>query len=693
MNKVSHAFPGVEFILRLWLKNEVNWQDDAYNRAEELGLLSFSNIGWKVNREWFLEKISSDTEIFSIDSPEKFAFLILGLGELMARTSDYRMERVVTYVRSAPAAKSFADCLPIIISKVKEYFPPSLDLPLETLGELQVVNNVKITPDNVILVDRLFGRGPHSLFRCPNYGLSCGLKILLRIDGRAVGEWLQTQEHPLVLDAALYALKYAFLMFLSPDGDEEIVQLIRSNHALVCLTGFAVVHTPSLDRGYPLWTTPLAKAFQLTESAGVPIGTSIWTSLFRIKELSLAYERCKRNYKEAEEHFAYASEDSNYFYGKKAHHSESMDQITIQNNLLKNAADEIVQIIISHWPQSGLLEEDLRYCSEIISPKEIWLQFLDKVPVSKDRKYLITHTLKKFTISSNLFNHDEYGHCYATEQMFEDACIVAKIFSLLDHDNLGKNFGKLFFSDKNESLRLDDQILSEPYSYRKRFTAYNHALNALGIANYIAIQIGTDGLLRNKKGATFLLEQGALGLAKVIAAAQGNWDIAEDALQKFLFALLESLSLHEEIISDDVLESFLGLPQLKYSFRAMLGFSRQALFKKHSEYIFLLLEQSLLPTVIWQHHFKNVTSSFFAFDFALMRLAKINDTISVHRVTTLWQNGLANHIDPIPAIFVDAIEKIEKALFGDKQCFDWLVNSPSLSNTWSANYLRTNHKS
>jgi hypothetical protein len=75
-----------------------------------------------------------------------------------------------------------------------------------------------------------------------------------------------------------------------------------------------------------------------------------------------------------------------------------------------------------------------------------------------------------------------------------------------------------------------------------------------------------------------------------------------------------------------------------------------------------------------------------------MRLAKTNDSIAAHRVTELWQNGLANHIDPIPLAFVGAIEKMEKALFGDKQCFDWLVNNPNLSNTWSARYLRAKHK-
>jgi len=317
MDKSSHILPGVEFILRLWLKDELNETDDVYGAAERLELLKFSDIGWSVNREWFLKKIRSDTKIFTIDSSEKIAFLILGLGELMARTYDYPMKRIVTYVRSAPAAKSIADCLPIMVSKAQEYFPPTLDLSLEALGELQVVNSIEVTPSNFALVGRLFARGPHSQFRFPNYGLSFGLQILLKIDARAVGEWLQSQKHPLVLDASLCALKYAFLMFLSLSHDEEIAQLIRSNHALVRLTGFTVVHTASLDKGYPSWGTPLAKVFQLVESASVPVGISMWTSLLRIKELSQAYEHGKQDYRTTEEHYAHASENLNYLYGKK----------------------------------------------------------------------------------------------------------------------------------------------------------------------------------------------------------------------------------------------------------------------------------------------------------------------------------------------------------------------------------------
>ena len=370
-----------------------------------------------------------------------------------------------------------------------------------------------------------------------------------------------------------------------------------------------------------------------------------------------------------------------------------MERITFQNDSLKNVANDVIQIIISHWPKDGLSKEDLDYCSEIISIEEIWIQFLNEIPVLKDRRCLIKYALNKFIISSDLFIHNERGYCYATEQMLRDADVVAKMFLLLDHDNLGKSFGKLFFSDKNESLRLDYQILSEPYPYRERFTMYNHALNGLGIAHYIALRVGAEGLLQNKEGAMFLLQEGSFGLMKVLVAAQGNWDVADEALQTLSFTLLENLSLHEEIILDDALEPFLKLPQLKYSFRAMLGFSRQGLFKRHSEYIFMLLEQSLLPTVIWQHHFKSVISSFLAFDFSLMCLAKANDSIAAHHVTELWKNGLVNHVDPIPTAFNGAIEKMKKALFGDKQCVDWLVNNPNLLNTWSAHYLREKYKS
>ena len=201
-------------------------------------------------------------------------------------------------------------------------------------------------------------------------------------------------------------------------------------------------------------------------ASSISIETSIWTSLFRIKELSRAYERGKRDYKTAEEHYAHASENSNYLYGKKEYHYENMKHIISQNDSLKNTSNETIKVIISHWPKDGLRKEDLDYCSEIISMEELWIQFLNEVPVLKDRTCFVRHILNKFITASDLFVHNEHGHCYATERIFEQADIAARIFLLLDHDNLGKDFGKLFFSDKNESLRFDDQMLSEPYSRR-----------------------------------------------------------------------------------------------------------------------------------------------------------------------------------------------------------------------------------
>lgn len=688
MNDTSLNLPWVRFILTLWLKNEVQDDHELYSVAEALEVITVSDFGWHVNNEWFLNKLEVDAEISNIDTPEVFSSLILGLGEFMARVTDYRAQDVVEYINKAPAAKHILECLSSIEAKTKAFFPENLDLSVETIGELQFVNSAQITPEYFHSVDRLFGNGPRNIIRSRSYGLSCGLDMLLKIDGPAVGIWLQNQDHPLILDAALYALKYAFMMILSPGHEQEVVQLLRSGHSLVSLTGLVVTHSAHLSEGHPVWSIPLDEAFKLVESANIPIEVSIWTSLFRVAEISKSYEREKRHYEESKRHYAYASEDPDYLYGKKEYHYESMERQTKQKEFLKNIAEVNIREIISHWPKNGLPNETLKYCAEIVSSNEMWLQFLEKIPVSQDKEYTIKLVINKFIHSSDLFKHNERSHCYATEQMLDDADFVAKLFLLLSHKNLGKSFGKLFFSDNTESLRLDDKILSEPYAYRERFTAYNHALNGLGIAHYIAIQIGTEGVTQKREGASFLLEKGMFGLLKVVAAAQGSWDVAEEALQRLSFTLLESLSLHKEIISNDELEPFLELPQLQYAFRAMLGFSRYGLLKKHSDHILMLLKQSLLPAVIWQNHFKSIASSFLAFDFALMRLAKADDHAMSHNIVALWQNGLVNHTDPIPTAFIGAIEKIEKALLGDKQCFDWLMNNPSLSNTWSANYLR-----
>lgn len=689
MNDTSFDLPWVEFILHIWLKNKLAGDvADIRSKAKARGIITEDEIFWHVNNEWFHSKLASDEEILNIKSPEDFALLVLGISELMARTAPYMTQDVIGYIAKSPVAYKIPECLLYIEEKVKEHFAVPTDLSIETQGELQFVNTAERTPEYFRSVDRLLGDGPRNIIHSHSYGISGGLTLLLKIDAPAVGAWLQCQNHPLILDAALYALKHAFMMILSTGHEQEISQLVRSSHPLISLTGLVITHTAHLEKWHPVWSIPLDEAFKLVESANIPIEVSIWTSLFRVAEISKSYEREKRHYEESKRHYAYASEDPDYLYGKKEYHYESMERQTKQKEFLKDIAGISIREIISHWPKNGLLNETLKYCAGIISSNEMWLQFLEKIPVSQDKEYIIKLVINKFIHSSDLFKHNERSHCYATEQMLDDADFVAKLFLLLSHKNLGKSFGKLFFSDNTESLRLDDKILSEPYAYRERFTAYNHALNGLGIAHYIAIQIGTEGVTQKREGASFLLEKGTFGLLKVVAAAQGSWDVAEEALQRLSFTLLESLSLHKEIISNDELEPFLELPQLQYAFRAMLGFSRYGLLEKHSEHILMLLKQSLLPAVIWQNHFKNVASSFLAFDFALMCLAKVNDHARSHNIVALWQNGLANHTDPIPSAFIGAIEKMEKALLGDEQCFDWLMNNPSLSNTWSANYLR-----
>ena len=690
MNNTSFTPPWVEFILHMWLKSDLAENDvDIREKAKSLGIITEDTISWRVNKDWFHDKLASDKEIFNIKSPEDFALLILGLGEFMARTTTYLAGDIVQYISKAPAIHKVSECLLCIESKIKEHFSTSLNLSPEAQGELQFVNNAKITPKDFQMVDRFLGNGPRMIIRNCGYGLPGALKLLLKIDAPTTGVWLQRQNHPLILDAALYALKYAFMMILSPGHEKEISQLTCSNHPLISLTGLVITHSANLENGQPVWSIPLDEAFKLLDSANIPIGVSIWASLFRIAESSEAYERGKRFYEESEKHYAYAAEDPNYLYGDKKYHHENMERQAKQSEFSKNVAKENIQEIIAHWPQKGLSKEALEYCAGIISFNDIGLEFLKEIPVSGDKEHLIKQLLKKFIHSSDLFKHDDHTHCFATKMELENADFAAKAFLLLKSDNLGRSFGKLFFSDKKESLRFDEQILSEPYAYIKSFEKYQHALNALGIAHYIAMQIGTKGYLQRRKGAEFLIRNGTLGLLKVISAAQGSWDVADEALKTFSMFAIETICFHEHLISDKEIEAFLFIPHLKYSLRAMLGLAKYELFELHSEHIFSLLKQSLWVPAVVPQHYENLISSFLAFDYALMRFVKFGNIANAHSVVEMWEKGSLNQIDPIPKALDGALKKMKAALLGDKQCSEWLVSNPALSNTWSANYIRT----
>lgn len=689
MNDTSFNLPWVGFILRMWLKNELTENGTSvYEKAKYLSVITEDEFFWHVDNEWFYSKLVSDEEILNITDPEDFCLLVLGICELMARTNQYMTRYIVDYISKSPASDKISECLLYIGSNLKANFPPPLNLSIETQGELQFVNSVKITPNNFKSVDRLLGNGPRHIIQSHSYGLSGALTLLLKIDASAVGAWLQCQTHPLILDAALYALKHAYMMILSTGHEQEICQLARSTHPLVSLTGLVVAHTAHLEKWHPIWSVPLNEAFKLLENANIPIGVSVWASLFRFAEVSQAYEREKQHYEESKKHYAYAYEDADYLYGKKEYHYENMERQVKQKKFLVNIATEIIQAIISHWPSKGLSKKALKHCAEIISSTELWLQFLENVPAAHDREFLLKQVLNSFISASDLFKHDERGHCYATEQMLKDADFAAKAFLLLQHENLGRSFGNMFFSVKTESLNFDDEILSEPYAHRKRFDGYNHALNALGIGHYIALQLGTEGYLQKREGAEYLLHEGVLGLIKVISAAQGSWDVAEEALKTFSMIAIEALVHDGNTVSGEEIEPFLELPHLQSSFRAMLGLANRGLFNRHSEYVFLLLRQSLWPTTTWAKHYDCLISSFLAFDFALMRFAKFGDTKNACRVVEVWKDGLLAHRDPIPKALNGAIEKIKAALFGDEQCGEWLINNPSLSNTWSANYLR-----
>lgn len=689
MNDTSLNLPWVEFILYMWLKNELYEEGtDIRARAKSLGVITEDELFWHVDNDWFQNKLRSDKEVLQIESPEDFAILVLGISELMARTTNYMTLDIVGYINKAPAADKISECLLYIDSSIKANLPTPLNVSIEAQGTLQFVNSVKITPRNFRFVDRLLGDGPRHIIRSHSYGVFGALTLLLKIDASAVGVWLQRQEHPLVLDAALYALKHAYMKILSTGHGQEICQLARSPHPLISLTGLVVAHTAHLEKWHPAWFIPLGEAFKLLESANIPIGMCVWASLFRIAEISRAYEREKQRYRESKKHYAYSSEDAEYLYGKKEYHYENMERHVKQKEFLTNLAAEIIQEIISHWPKKGLPKEALKHCAEIISSTELWLQFLEKVPAAHDREFLLKHVLNSFISASDLFKHDERGHCHATEQMLENADFAAKAFLLFQHENLGRSFGNMFFSAKTESLIFDDKILSEPYAPRKGFDSYNHALNALGIGHYIALQIGTEGYAQKREGAEYLLHEGILGLIKVISAAQGRWNIAEEALKTFSMIAIGALVHDENIVSGEEIEPFLALPHLQSSFRAMLGLANRGLFDKHYEYVFLLLGQSLWPTTAWAKHYDCVISAFLAFDFALMRFAKFGDTKNASRVVRMWQDGVLVHTDAIPKVLNGAIEKMKAALFGDEQCGEWLINNPSLSNTWSAKYLQ-----
>ena len=690
MNDISFNLPWIEFILYMWLKDEFAEKGTNIRaRAKSLGIITEDELFWHVDKDWFQSKLASDKEILNVKSSEDFAFLVLGISELMDRTTQYMTLDIVDYISKAPASDKIQECLLCIYNNAKAYFPASLDLSIETQGQLQFVNGVKATPKNFKSVDRLLGDGPRHIIRSDSYGLSGALTLLLKIDASAVGAWLQSQEHPLILDAALYALKHAYMMILSTGHEQEIFQLVCSKHPLIVLTGLVITHTAYLKEWHPIWSVPLGEAFKLLEHANISTEMSVWASLFRIAEISRAYGREKQRHQESKRHYAYASEGSNYLYGKKETHYENMERQVRQKDFLKDIATKSIYEITIRWPQTGLSKEVLNYCVEIISFDDIWLQFLAEIPSIEDKEYLVKSTLKKFIRVSDLFKHNERGHCYANELMFNDADFVAKAFFLLQHKDIGRDFGKLFFSDNTESLKFDDKILSEPYAYRKRFDGYNHAINALAIGHYIALQVGAYGNLQKNESAKFLLRKGTLGLIKVISAAQGDWDVADGALQTFSMVAIEFLSGNEHIFSDEELEPFLELPHLKYSFRSMIGLSNQKLFEQHSERIFSLLEKSLLPTAVWSAHYDRIISSFLAFDFALMRFAQLDDRATACRVCEIWEKGILAHTDPIPKPLDGAIVKMKAALFGDKQCCDWLINNPSLSNTWSSNYLKT----
>jgi hypothetical protein len=238
MNDILFNLPWVEFILQMWLKSEISGDSsDIRARAKNLGVITKDEIYWHVDNEWFRNKLASDDEISSLDSPEDFALLVLGISELMSRTAPYMTHDVIQYITKAPAVDKIHDCLLIIDDNVKMYLQHPSNFSLETQGELQFVNDVEITPECFKAVNRLLGNGSRHIIQSHSYGLYGALTLLLKIDASAVGVWLEVQNHPLILDAVLYALKYAYMMIPSAGYEQEIAQLVRSKHKLISMTG------------------------------------------------------------------------------------------------------------------------------------------------------------------------------------------------------------------------------------------------------------------------------------------------------------------------------------------------------------------------------------------------------------------------------------------------------------------------
>lgn len=680
--------PWTKMILRSWLSLD---ESTEYEKIKEYGesiqAIRMDGDFVHVDHEWLEQQIDSRNGVDLLDSPEKLALALLGIGEMMARTPHYDIRKITDYIRSSTVIEDIPTCLECIEQLVNPFFPKNITIPLEARGILQFINSCEVSFEDLKTSEKLFERGPHSLFRHDQHGLPNGLRLLLRIDAQSVGVWLKRQTHPFALDAALYALQYSFLMFTSSGNENEVFQLVKSEHPLIFFAGINVLHG-SFQYDQPSWNIGIEESFNILKRAQICINTQIWCSMFRLNEISERLQSITDNVTRAKNEYSVSLYKLNMQEHELDWHKNRVSIFENQFLALDSELNKTIDSIVSNWPINGICVDALNFCALAMHITESWLKFLVMISHQENKEFLIKRYIKNFSDKVSLFQTSKTDHCFASVRTLDDIPLVAKAFLLLPCENIGKNFGNMFFGNSKRTLKREENILLEPYSFRKEYRKFNNALNRLGIAHSLALHIALFGESQCADGAKFLRKMAIQGLIKTIAAAQGHWSVADDALQKLSLLAIETLISHSDSLSYEELVRYIALPNLPYAFKAMLCWYSFEFYYEHRDMAFSLLERTLWEPIDRTEYHSRLPQIILAFDLSLLTLAKANYVDEITKIIELWNKGCKQWNDMLPEDIRYSIANIAKALLGDMKMRAWLNGSQNFSNTWSAIHLR-----
>jgi hypothetical protein len=677
--------PWVKFILSNWLPIEAQpGSDDIISRAQRIGVIHFNNYTWSVNERWLNLQIKKYKNIQR--SSRYVAFLVLGLGDFSARIDSRCIDGIFSYVKNILKNTNIDLCLKTIQRIVIKSLRQQIEIKIEDKAILQLVTKLKVTSKDLIVVESLINSAPKLMIKPYQYGLAFALYFFIKINAQAVGSWLTKRQDLFFFDAVLYSLQHIFYTYGNPKCKKLIANLLKSDNDIFILTAIAMIHTP-VETESPYWIFTVDECFKIMRKSNVPQESSLWYNIFRIKIISSLFQNINTDYNRISKEYSQYLNTNEQNIQSERFYKQALEGVTKNLNSIKNHYKEAVHSTIKNWPSNNLGDSDLQQAIFFLEINQIWIELIKDIPSETNRNDFLRYYIQVFKKYLGISPDSDRSECIASCDIIELIPLVVEALLLLSKDNIGREFGNMFFGDSKHSLR-HQEFLYEPYSFRKSYNHYHYAVNSLGLANYLALQLSLEGKKQLKNGWKFLCKQSVNNMLLTLASNEEALSANKHIAQMFSTKVIETLIVNKCGLTDEEIIYFATLPSLSYSLRSMLCWHKFSFFHKHTDLSFALLERSAWEPSSKRANCHQLENAVLAFDLALMTLAKENNTQYTMTILQLWKIGLSAWTYPVALQLIEELPKVAEALAGDKLSQDCLFTSKFFCNSWSALYLK-----